>query len=359
MLSTCEMTDFLKPGQRLTRGAKTIARWSLIAVLSVFSTGLVTSAPVAAESPFEAILEKFGKSREQDGIYHSNGRVEVQTVNVATKYAGRIDSVNVREGDIVTAQEVIAQLDTADAAAKVNAAKAAILHTKATKSVAEATLMQAESALAVAQTNYDRTVKLKSSGTVAQVLLDDATNTLTSAKATVAMAKAQITDAEALIAVSEADAEQVVLAHDDLTIKSPLRGRILYRLQEPGEVVAAGTPIVTMLDLSDVYMNLYLPAAVVGTLAIGDEARLVMDPVPEFVIPAQITFVSPLSQFTPKSVETEEQREELVFRVKLTVPRDLLAKFEQEIKTGVRGIGFVRTDTGTPWPDHLTVNLPD
>ena len=314
--------------------------------------------PSQAETRFEALLARFGNSSGEDGIYSSNGRIEAQTVDVATKYAGRIESVTAQEGDLLAPGDPVAQIDAADARAKLNGAKAAVLRARAAQAVAEATLMQAESALGVAQTNYDRALKLRDSGTAAQASLDDATNALASAKATVAMARAQISDAEAAIAAAEADQEQVQLALDDLSITAPLRGRVLYRLHEPGEVVAAGAPIVTMLDLGDVYMNIYLPASVVGTLTIGDEARLILDPVPDYVVPARITFISPQSQFTPKSVETEESREDLVFRVKLSIPRELLKQFEAQIKSGVRGIGFVRERPDTDWPAHLTVKLP-
>lgn len=320
---------------------------------------LLAPAPaVHAESKFDVLLSRLGLAKDQSDIYSSNGRIEVQTVDVATKYAGQIDSVAVHEGDLLAADQVVAQLGTAEADAKLNAAKAAVLRARASKAVAEASLMQAESGLSVAQTTYGRTVKLHDSGTAPQSALDDATNTLNSARASVAMAKAQISDASALIAAAEADQQQVQIALDDLTIKAPIRGRVLYKLHEPGEVVAAGTPIVTMLDLSDVYMNIYLPAKVVGTLTVGDEARLILDPIPDYVIPARITFISPQAQFTPKSVETQEERDDLVFRVKLAVPRALLAQFEKEIKSGVRGIGYVRTRPGTSWPANLTVKLP-
>ncbi|WP_417264565.1 HlyD family secretion protein [Celeribacter sp.] len=305
------------------------------------------------------MLEKLGHSGGDEGIYSSNGRIEAQTINVATKYAGRIESVLADEGDFLAAGDVIAQMGTADARAKLNAAKAAVLRANAGLTMAQATLMQAESALSVAQTTYDRVVKLHDTGTAPQSSLDDATNALNSAKATVEMAKAQIEDAKASIAATEADQEQVQLALDDLTIKAPIRGRVLYRLHEPGEVIDAGYPVATMLDLSDVYMNIYLPATVIGTLAVGNEVRLILDPISEYVVPATITFISPQSQFTPKNVETQEQREELVFRVKLSVPRALLAKYESLIKSGVRGIGFVRTRSDVDWPEHLTVNVPE
>ncbi|WP_417271832.1 HlyD family secretion protein [Celeribacter halophilus] len=325
-------------------------------LLSAFST---LATPAQAENGFDALLEKFGKSNGEEGIYSSNGRIEAQTVDVATKYAGRIESVTAQEGDILAAGDEIAQMDTADAMAKLNAAKAAVLRANAGLTVAQATLMQAQSALSMAQTTYDRVVKLHETGTASQSTLDDATNTLNSAKASVEMAKAQIEDAKASIAAAEADQEQVQLALNDLTIKAPIRGRVLYRLHEPGEVIDSGYPVVTMLDLSNVYMNIYLPAAVIGTLSVGDEARLILDPIPDIVVPATITFISPQSQFTPKNVETQEQREDLVFRVKLSVPRALLIKYEELIKSGVRGIGFVRSQPDMDWPDHLAVNVPE
>ena len=331
----------------------------VVALLCTLAFVPLSAPPAQAETRFEALLEKFGKPSPDADIYHSNGRIEAQTVDVATKYAGRIATVSVEEGDLLVAGAEIAQMDTADAAAQLNGAKAAVLRARASKAVAEATLMQANSTLDVAQTNFERATKLHDSGTTSQSVLDDATNALNSAKAAVAMAKAQISDADALIAASEAQQQQVQLMLDDLTIKAPLRGRVLYRLHEPGEVIAAGAPVVTMLDLTDVYMNIYLPATVVGRLAIGDEARLVLDPIPDQVVPARITFISPQAQFTPKSVETTEQREDLVFRVQLTVPRALLSEFEAQIKTGVRGIGFVRTNPTADWPAHLQVDIPD
>lgn len=315
--------------------------------------------PARAETSFAGLLEKLRQGPEEDGIYGSNGRIEAQTVDVASKYAGRIEEVSAEEGDLLATGAAVAQMDAADEKAQLAAAKAAVMRAHAAKTMAEATLMQAESALAMAQTSYDRTVKLRATDAASQSTLDDATNTLNSAKATVEMARAQITDAVASIAAAEASQRQVELALEDLTITAPLRGRVLYRLHEPGEVIAAGTPVITMLDLSNVYMNVYLPASVVGTLTVGDEARMILDPVPQYVIPATVTFVSPQSQFTPKNVETAEQREELVFRVKLSVPRALLAKFEAQIKSGVRGIGYVRTRATTPWPERLTVNLPE
>nr|WP_274705514.1 HlyD family efflux transporter periplasmic adaptor subunit [Salipiger pentaromativorans] len=316
-------------------------------------------APALAETKFEALLARFGGADRYEGIASSNGRIEAQSVDVATKYAGRVTEVLAGEGDIVEAGAVLAQLDDRDAKAQLLAAQATVLQAQASKQMAEASVMQAQSALAVAQTSFDRVKTLNADGHASQAALDDATNALNTAKAALATAKAQISNADAAIAASEADVERLKIGLDDLTIRAPIRGRVLYKLREPGEVMAAGAAVVTLLDLTDVYMNIYLPASVVGTLASGDEARMVLDPIPQYVVPARVTFISPQAQFTPKSVETAEEREDLVFRVKLAIPRELLEKFEAQVKSGVRGLGFVRAAPGAEWPADLTVNVPE
>lgn len=315
-------------------------------------------APAVAESPFDALKARFF-SRQTVGIASSNGRIESQTVDVATKYAGRIEAVMVAEGQIVDPGDPVARIDDRETQAQMMGARAAVMRAKAVKSVAEASTAQAQSALSVAETNHDRVQKLHAEGHASDAVRDDAVNAFTSAKAALRMAEAQLDESDALIASANADLARLEIALDDLTIRAPVRGRVAYRLREPGEVLAAGAPIVTLLDLSDIYMNIYLPAADVGPLVLNDEARLILDPIPQFVIPATVTFISPEAQFTPKSVETASEREDLVFRVKLRVPPELVERFEDRVKTGVRGLGFVRTLPGTDWPADLAVKLPE
>jgi len=113
-----------------------------------------------------------------------------------------------------------------------------------------------------------------------------------------------------------------------------------------------------MIDLSDVSMTIFVPAHAAGQLAIGDEARIILDPAPQYVVPATVSFVSSTAQFTPKTVETSDEREKLMFRVKLKIAPDLLKQYESQIKTGIRGIGYVRTDRNAVWPSQLQVKLP-
>lgn len=331
---------------------------ALLVVSALAMGALAAPAGARAETSFEALVARFTQRAETDKVASSNGRIEAQSLDVAGKYAGQLTEVTAREGDLVEAGAVIARLDDRDVQARILGAKASLLQAEAAKEQAQAAVMQAESALAVAQTSYDRVVVLNREGHAAQSVLDDATNALKTAQASRAAARAQVSNGEALIAAANAALEELNVALEDLTIRAPIRGRVLYRLHEPGEVIAAGTPVATLLDLTDVYMSLYLPAETVGVLAMGDEARIVLDPAPEYVVPARITFIAPEAQFTPKSVETSEERAKLVFRVKLTIPRDLLEKFEDRVKVGVRGIGFVRTDPAADWPADLAVKLP-
>lgn len=322
--------------------------------------GLALAPPTAAQTPFEALIAKFTGGQTYAGFTSSNGRIEAQSVAVATKYAGRVTEMLAAEGEMVEAGAILARMDDRDMQAQLLGAKAAVLRAQAALRVAEAGVMQAESALAVATTNRERVAKLNADGHAAQSVLDDAENALTAASASRAMAEAQVADAKALIEVAEAQVAQIEVALDDLTIRAPIRGRVLYRLREPGEVMAAGASIFTLLDLGDVWMNLYLPAGAVGRLMLNDEARLILDPVPHYVIPARVTFISPEAQFTPRAVETESERQELVFRVKLTIPRELLAGVEGYVKSGVRGIGFVRSDPAVAdWPADLAIKLPE
>lgn len=104
-------------------------------------------------------------------------------------------------------------------------------------------------------------------------------------------------------------------------------------------------------------MTFFLPTAQAGRVAIGSEVRLVLDAAPQWVIPARATFVASVAQFTPKTVETEVEREKLMFRVRAHIPPDLLRRNIEQVKTGLPGRAFVRLDQKAEWPAQLTENL--
>ena len=105
-------------------------------------------------------------------------------------------------------------------------------------------------------------------------------------------------------------------------------------------------------------MVIFLNTADAGRLGVGDEARVILDAVPDYVIPAEVSFVASEAQFTPKTVETEAEREKLMFRVQLRIDRQVLERYYGRAETGLRGSGFVRTKPDAEWPAQLEVKLP-
>ena len=132
-----------------------------------------------------------------------------------------------------------------------------------------------------------------------------------------------------------------------------MRARVETRAAQPGEVLGAGGKVLTLDDLSDVYMYVFLPTDTVGKVALNSEARIVLDAIPQYPIKAFVSFISPNAQFTPKTVETAQERHNLTFRVKLQIPKDRLREFEPLVKAGVPGMGYVRLDQNLDWPAQL------
>lgn len=141
-------------------------------------------------------------------------------------------------------------------------------------------------------------------------------------------------------------------------LKAPRDGRIQYRVAQHGEVLSPGGTVLNMVDLTDVYMTFFLPTEATGQVALGAQVRLVLDAIPQYVIPAEVSFVADVAQFTPKTVETEEERQKLMFRIKARIDPALLLQHLQQIKTGVPGMAYVRLDPKLEWPTELRIRLP-
>jgi HlyD family secretion protein len=287
------------------------------------------------------------------GIASGNGRIEAEQVDVATKVAGRVEAVLVHEGDMVHAGQVLARMDTREVEAALRQAEAQERQARRVLEARRAASAQQRSQLTLAQAELDRTRSLVQGGYATRQSLDQRVSTRDSAVAALNAATAQIEEAEQAIQAAEEAAERVRTQIADSTLVAPLDGRVQYRLAQPGEVLGAGGRVLTLLDVTDVYMAVFLPTGEAGRLPIGTEARIVLDALPEFVIPAAVTFVSPQAQFTPRQVETRGERERLMFRVKLGIDRELLRRHAEEVRTGLPGVGYVRLDAATPWPAWL------
>lgn len=292
------------------------------------------------------------------GIAGANGRLEADQVDVSTKMAGRVIDVLVREGDFVAAGAVIARMDRAELDAQIAGAAAQVVQAEKAAAAAAASVAQANSQQALARQEFERAESLQKRGFQSIEVLDQRRAQLAAAEASVAAAVASEAQAHAAIDTAKAALERLSTLARDTELVAPRAGRVQYRLAEPGEVLGAGSRVVTLLDVGEVYMTVYLPAAQAGRLAVGSEARLVLDPVPDLVIPAAVSFVSADAQFTPNAVETKDERDKLMFKVKLRIDPALLDAHRAQVKTGVRGMGYVRIDPSAVWPASLAVRLP-
>lgn len=292
------------------------------------------------------------------GFASGNGRIEATEYDIATKHAGRIGEVLVKEGDMVDVAQVLASMDTQDLAAQLREAEARLRQAQAGKEYAEAIIAQRESELVYAKAELKRSLELARKGHVSKDRLDQVRTAKLSGEAALRAARIQAVQADAAIDAAGARIERLKTQIDDSVLKSPIRGRVLYRLAEPGEVLAAGGKVLTVIDLTDVYMTIFLPTSQVGRVRLGSQARIKLDAVPEFTIPATVSFIAARAQFTPKQVETRSEREKLMFRVKVRIDPQLLNAHIEKVKTGVPGVAYVRLDHDIEWPAQLQVSLP-
>jgi HlyD family secretion protein len=216
-----------------------------------------------------------------------------------------------------------------------------------------------ESVLKLSKLELARTRNLAERSVVSQQQLDEIGARAETAGASRRGAEEQVHTAKAAIRQAEAHLERIQVEIDESTIESPIAGRVLYRLAEPGEVLAVGGKVVTVLDLNDLYMTIFLPTEEAGRVGIGAEARIVLDAVPDLVLPAVVSFVAPEAQFTPKEVETRKEREKLMFRVKVKPDPSLLPDHLAHAKSGLPGEAIVRIDAAAPWPERFDIRLPE
>ena len=321
-----------------------------------------------------------------EGFASGNGRIEATEVDVDAKIAERIRTVTVHEGDLVRPGQLLVQMDTdvlmaqrreaeaqlQSAVVGVATAQSQVAQRRADKTAAIAVIAQRKAELDAAQKLFLRTQALAPKDFVTVQALDNARADFKSAEAAVSAAEAQAAAADAAVgsatsevldARAKVDAERATIQRiqaniDDSQLRSSVNGRVQYRVAEPGEVLGAGGRVLNLVNLSDVYMTFFLPDKVAGQVAVGADVRIVLDAVPQFVIPAKVSFVANVAQFTPKTVETAEERQKLTFRIKGQIAPELLRQYLSQVKTGLPGMAYVRLDPHAEWPSDLQTRLP-
>lgn len=320
-----------------------------------------------------------------DGIAGGNGRIEAVEIDISTRTSGRIKEILANEGDFVTSGQVIARMDTEQLEAQhseaeaglqraiiaVDTARSLVTQREAERGAALAVVAQREAELDAATRKLHRSEQLSERRIVSEQVLDDdraraqgaaaavgaAKAQLAATEAGIGQAKSQVVAAESSVVAARATVRRIQADLDDSALKAPRDGRVQYRVAQPGEVLSAGGRVLNLVDLGDVYMTFFLSTEQAGRVALGSEARIVLDAAPDYVIPATVSFVADVAQFTPKTVETAEERLKLMFRVKARIAPDLLRKYIQQVKTGLPGMAYVRLDPKAEWPTRLQDRL--
>lgn len=291
------------------------------------------------------------------GIASGNGRIEAKLADVSAKDALRVKEVLVDEGDLVQQGQVLVRLDTVTLESELAESNANVAAAQEKLAVANANIIAKKSEVDLAKIEVERSKKLVAQNAGSQRELDIRKSKVSTAEAELAAEEAKLQTATKEVEVAQANVVTVQSRIDDAILTAPMMGRVLYRLAEPGEVLAAGGKALTIVNLNDVYMEIFLPAAEASKIKMGAEARLTVDYEPDKSAPGYVSFVSPEAQFTPKQVETKSERDKLMFRVKIQVPESLIKHYIDRVKTGVRGVGYVKVDENAKWPAWLEKGL--
>jgi len=289
------------------------------------------------------------------GVISASGTVEATEADLGFQVPGRVEEVVPHEGDVVTGGVELARLDTGEltaardaAAAQLQAAEARLAELRRGSRPQE--VLQAEAALRSAQQradeagrDADRTQKLFDGGAVSQQALDRALTArdvadaaMDQARQTLAMVREgprveTIRAQEAMVQQARANVARAEAALANAVVYAPFDGRITVRHREPGETVSSGAPVLTLLDPGDRWVRIYVREDQIGRVKLGMGARITSDTYPDKVYQGEVTFVGSEAEFTPRNVQTTEERIKLVYPVKVRISGDS----DFELKPGI------------------------
>jgi len=276
-------------------------------------------------------------SNTKDEMIKGNGRIESRETAIATKFSGRLVEVNVNEGDIVKKGQLLASIDDRSLSADLEAQKAQSNEILKQISSVDAEVQATNSDIKFYKKEVQRTKILMKQKFSSQFELDRNNNYLEKNEAKLLSLKANKKALQASYQAALASIKSTEINLNDMKIFSPIDGVILYKLVENGEMLAAGGKLFIMYNPNDLYMTVYMPSEKAGQVKLGQGAEIKLDAYPDKIFNAKVTFIAENAEFTPKEVETQKEREKLVFRVKLTLNDNSL----REAKPGMPGDSYI------------------
>lgn len=329
-----------------------------------------------------------------DGLIQANGRIEGDHIAIASKFAGRVQELLVREGDTVHAGQVLVRLDDVQTRTRVEQARRgfealesqvqaahtslavlnlevplAIETADAGISSARAAVDQARAVEEEARRDVERMRPLIAEQAVSRQQVDQAEARWSVAKSEITTARSRLMQAVKELAQAElgwkrirtkenevvtwerqrdqaeaalAEAESVLA---DLTIVAPTSGTITTRMVDKGEVVVAGTPLFELMDLDRLYLKVYIPEIEIGKVRLDLPARIYTDAFPDQPFDATVGYIASKAEFTPKEVQTRDERVKLIYAVKLY----LAANPDHRLTPGLPADAIIRWHEGVAW----------
>jgi len=307
-----------------------------------------------------------------EGILEANGQVRGTEITVSSKIPGKLEMVSIQEGQSIERGELIAEISSDEIRARIEQVNAQVEIYKKQQEVAfhsvhqakaalervESSIKDVESRLNLASSDYQRYSELADKGIIARRELEQAETQLKSAQANADAAKES--REEAIATIERAEASQGVIANQlaaadaqlkeinaifqDTKIYAPSGGTVINKLAEQGELVVQGTPIAVIMDLSDIYVRVYIPQIDIGKIRIGNPVRIYADAFPDSYFKGKVVEVSQKAEFTPKEVHMKEERTKLVFGVKVMIENP-----EGYLKPGMPVDVRIRWKEDVPW----------
>ena len=324
----------------------------------------ITALPVLAIAVIIILLTNRDRS---SGHLFASGTVEATEVDLGFAVPGRLDSLGVEEGDRVSAGQVLAVLDRGELEARLNQARAQTAALRArldemvqgfrTEEIAQtrASLRAAEQKVADATRDLERSRRLFEGGAISRQQLDDRETALALARAERdrineqlklqerGIRREKISAQRALVSQADATIKQIEAALDNTLIRSPLAGVVTVKHRDPGEIVPAGAPVVTVMNPGDRWVRIFIREDAIGAVTLGQPAVITADTYTGKTYHGRVTFIASEAEFTPRNVQTTEERVKLVYEVKVKITDDLAF----ELKPGIAADVTLEPGTGS------------
>jgi len=321
-----------------------------------------SGARVGAAATAAVILLLSCRGQKEGGPISASGTIEAVEVSVAAKTSGQVEKVLVEEGSRVQVGDVLAVIDSDSLAIQLRQAEAGVELARSQLDLlfkgariedvrqTEEAAKQAEANLFVASEDLKRVRTLFEKESATAKMKQDA-----EARYQVALAQheaaqqallkvrklsrpEEVRAAQARLAQAEAGRDLLEKTISDATIVSPVSGMVTHKAVEPGEFVGPGVPLLTIADLDEVRLNIYVTEVELGRVRLGQRAEIRIDSHPDRSLRGTVIFISPEAEFTPKNVQTKEERVKLVYRVKVEIPNP-----ESILKPGMPADALIMT----------------